>query len=144
MTKTTNVIIYEQETPEIFQTLGSVHGMMAKRGFNKLIIHLVELRASQINQCAYCVKMHTAEARADGETSERLDRLVVWRHVDDFTNEEKSALAWTEALTTFNQNTDYAILRGELKRHFSDEKISVLTTAIAMINLWNRIQISKH
>ncbi len=137
-------IIYEQVIPEIFQTLGSVHQLMAKQGFNKHLIHLIELRASQINQCAYCVKMHTAEARTDGESNDRLDRLIVWRHVSDFSAEEKSAFAWTEALTLLDEKTDYGTLRSDLREHYTEKDITVLTTAVAMINLWNRFQVSKH
>lgn len=106
--------------------------------------HLVHLRASQINGCAFCVKMHIKEARHDGETNERLDRLVVWAHVSDFTEAEKAALAWTEALTVLDGRTDYAALRARLRASFTDQQISVLTSSISMINLWNRMQISAH
>ena len=144
MSNAAQVIHYEQITPHIFQTLASVHQLMAKQGFDPMTIHLVELRASQMNKCAYCIKMHTKEARDDGERNERLDRVIVWRHVPDFSPAEKAALAWTEALTDLKEETDYEGLRSTLKEHYSDEDISVLTTAVAMINLWNRFQISKH
>lgn len=88
--------------------------------------------------------MHTKEARDDGETNERLDRLVVWDHVSDFSAKERAALAWTEALTQIERKTDYGALRAELRAHFSDAEISALTTTVAMINLWNRIQVSAH
>ena len=109
-----------------------------------LLVHLIHLRASQINGCAFCVKMHTKEARDDGETDKRLDYLVVWRHVNEFTAAEKAALAWVEALTVLDEKTDYAPLRAELKKHFSEAQISAMTTIIGMINLWNRFQVSKH
>lgn len=144
MTKSNDAVRHEKYLPRVLQTLGAVYGAMAEIGIDKRIVHLIKLRASQINQCAHCVKMHTAEARADGETSDRLDRLVVWRHVDDFTNEEKSALGWTEALTSLDPRCNYGVLRSDLRQYFSDEAISVLTTEIAMINLWNRFQISNH
>ncbi len=82
--------------------------------------------------------------RQDGESSDRLDRLVVWAHVSDFSEAEKAALAWTEALTVLDAKTDYAALRARLRAVFSDKEISVLTSTIAMVNLWNRIQISGH
>ena len=82
----------------------------------------------------------TAEARRDGESNERLDRLIVWRFVDDFTDEEKAALAWTEALTELDQSKDLSDIRSTLKRHFSDQQIGALTGLVAQINLWNRIQ----
>lgn len=135
---------YAKTVPNVMQALSRVHGEMAKVSLDGRLQHLVSLRASQINGCAYCVKLHTSDARRDGESSERLDRLIVWRHVDDFTPTEKSAFAWTEALTQLDANTDFASLRAGLQEHFSSEQIGVLTSLIAMINLWNRIQISVH
>ncbi|MDK1383996.1 hypothetical protein QN224_01075 [Sinorhizobium sp. 8-89] len=76
--------------------------------------------------------------------SERLDRIVVWDQVGDFSEREKAALAWTEALTELEPRTDFASLRARLREHFSDNEISVITSTVAMINLWNRIQISRH
>jgi AhpD family alkylhydroperoxidase len=137
-------IAYEKYTPDLLQSLGSVSAMLQEAGLEKSLLHLIDLRASQINQCAFCVKMHTREAHQDGETGARLERLIVWRHVNDFTDREKAALAWTEALTVLDSKTDYGLLRAELRTHFSEPQISVLTTAIAMINLWNRIQVSNH
>jgi len=139
-----NTINYEQYVPDIQATLENIEGLLAQKGFDGALHHLVKLRASQINGCGFCVKMHTQEARADGETNERLDRLVVWRHVSDYTAAERIALAWTEALTIVLPDTDYVSLRQELLEHFSEEMISVLTSVIAMINLWNRLQVSKH
>jgi AhpD family alkylhydroperoxidase len=135
---------YEQETPDILAAMSGVHDAMDRHGFDRTIYHLVQLRASQINRCAYCVKMHTKEARQDGETSERLDRVIVWDHVSDFSDREKAALAWTEALTVLDARTDYGALRARLRQHFTDKEIGVLTAIVAMINLWNRIQISGH
>ena len=137
-------IQHEKNVGAIYEALGGVEEQLAGRGFDVSLHHLVKLRASQINGCGFCVKMHTREAREDGETNERLDRLIVWRHVKDFSAAEQSALAWTEALTTIDEKTDYALLRAELLTHFSDEEISVLTSIIAMINLWNRFQVSQH
>ncbi len=88
--------------------------------------------------------MHTQEALDAGETQERLQRLTVWRHVDDYSPAEKAAFAWTEALTSLNVDTNYEALRSELRRHFEDAEISAITAAIAMINLWNRVQVSNH
>lgn len=140
----TSTIKYGREIPDLLQGLESVEDAIAKYEFDRPLHHLVKLRASQINQCAFCVKLHTKEARQDGETNDRLDRLIVWRHVNDFTEREKVALSWTEALTFLDNETDYVPLRSEVKKHFSDREISVLTAIITMINLWNRFQISKH
>lgn len=130
--------------PEVFPALLKVSQTIGAQGLDKKLHHLIHLRASQINGCAFCVKMHLREAREDGETQDRLDRLVVWAHVNDFSEAEKAALAWTEALTTLDHKTDYASLRGRLRQSFSDKEIGALTATIGMINLWNRIQVSAH
>ncbi|MDW5442176.1 carboxymuconolactone decarboxylase family protein [Polaromonas sp. SM01] len=144
MSTTTAPVRHDLTIPDVFQSLINVRETVDRHGFSKTIHHLVHLRASQINGCAFCVKMHTREARQDGESNDRLDRLVVWTHVSDFSEAEKAALAWTEALTVLDPKTDYAPLRARLRAVFSDKEISVLTSTIAMINLWNRIQISGH
>jgi AhpD family alkylhydroperoxidase len=130
--------------PDVFPALLKVHEAVGGHGLDKKLHHLVHLRASQINGCAFCVKMHIREAREDGESNDRLDRLVVWAHVNDFSEAEKTALAWTEALTLLDHKTDYASLRGRLRACFTDEQIGALTATIGMINLWNRIQVSAH
>lgn len=144
MTRNSNVIAYEQHVEQIYMALVAVEEKLAEAGIDPLIKHLVKLRASQINGCAFCVDMHTREARNDGETNTRLDRLIVWRHVSDFSAAEKAALAWAEALTVVKEETNYEALRAELFSHYSEQEISVLTSVIAMINLWNRLQVSKH
>ncbi len=141
---TTKPVNHYKNVPNVFASLGAVHGAINEHGLERMLHHLVQLRASQINACAYCVKMHTREARDDGETNERLDRLAVWEHVNDFTPKERAALAWTEALTDIDRKTDYGPLRADLREHFSEAGISALTATIAMINLWNRIQVSAH
>ena len=130
--------------PDVFPALLKVREAIDGHGLDKKLHHLVHLRASQINGCAFCVKMHLREAREDGETQDRLDRLVVWAHVNDFSEAEKAALAWTEALTGLDHQTDYASLRGRLRESLTDKAIGALTATIAMINPWNRIQVSAH
>lgn len=139
-----NTINYAEHGTDILGALEAVENTIADRGIEPGLHHLILLRASQINKCGYCVKMHTRDARRDGETDKRLDHLIVWRHVSDFSNQEKAALAWTEALTELREDTDYASLRAMLRSHFTDSQISTLTTFVSMINLWNRIQISNH
>ena len=141
---TDNVIHYEQHVTEIYKMFESVEYKLADSGFDPGLRHLVKLRASQINGCGFCVKMHTKEARLDGETNARLDHLIVWRHVNDYTAAEKAALAWTALLTTIEEETDYSTARAELLKHYSEEQISILTCVIVMINSWNRFQVSKH
>lgn len=141
---TENSINYQDFVPSVLQRFVAASGEIGKTELDPGLHHLLDLRASQINQCAYCVKMHTKEALDDGESQERLQRLTVWRHVDDFTPAEKAALAWTEALTSLDPKTDYALLRNRLRAHYSDAEISAITSAVAMINLWNRMQVSNH
>lgn len=141
---TTASIDYTRTIPDVYKALEQVHLRIGGHGFDRKLMHLVVLRASQINQCAFCVRMHTREAREDGETTERLDRLVVWRHSSEFDARERAALAWVEALTTLRIEAEYAPLRAQLREHFSEEQISALTAAVAMINLWNRLQVANH
>ncbi|MCL6421217.1 carboxymuconolactone decarboxylase family protein [Aestuariirhabdus haliotis] len=135
---------YSQVIPEVLQHMASVHSLMETYHFDQKLTHLVLLRSSQINACGYCVQMHIREARRDGETNERLDRLVIWNQVDDYSKREKAALAWTEALTRLERDTNYSILRTNLMEHFFDQEVGILTATIAMINLWNRIRVSGH
>lgn len=137
-------VSYEKEIGEIMGHLGQTHVMMEQAGLSRALSHLIELRVSQINQCGYCVKMHSTDARKDNETDKRLDRLAVWNAVSDFTDAEKAAFAWAEALTYLDRGTDFAPLRAALRAHYNEQQISLITTCVAMINLWNRVQISRH
>jgi AhpD family alkylhydroperoxidase len=143
-TASTAPVRFDLAVPDVIPVLLKVRETIDGHGLDKKLHHLVHLRASQINGCAFCVKMHLREAREDGETQDRLDRLVVWAHVSDFSEAEKAALAWTEALTELDHKTDYASLRSRLRESFSDKEIGALTATIGMINLWNRIQVSAH
>jgi AhpD family alkylhydroperoxidase len=140
----TRAVKYEQEIADIVQGLVGAQGVVDAQAFDRKLNHLVKLRASQINGCAHCIKMHTKEARQDGETNERLDRVIVWEHVHDFSEKEKAALAWTEALTVLDRKTDFGAIRARLRQHFTEKEIGVLTSIIGMINLWNRMQVSRH
>ena len=142
--KDTTKLPYERHTPEILQAFVSAQGTVRESGVDPTLSRLVHLRASQINGCAFCVKMHTRELREAGESNERLDHLVVWEHVDDYTPRERAALAWTDALTRLEPHADYATLRAGLLEHFSEREASALTADVAMINLWNRLKIAQH
>jgi AhpD family alkylhydroperoxidase len=144
MSDRTSAVRYEQELPDVLQAMQGVHKVIDTYGFDRTIYHLVLLRASQINGCAHCVKMHTREAREDGETNDRLDRVIVWEHVSDFDERERAALAWTEALTYLDRKTDYGALRKQLRKHFNNKEIAVLTAIVGMINMWNRLGVSRH
>ena len=137
-------IRYEVEIPDVIASMARVNGAIDRIGLDPSLHHLIQLRASQMNGCGFCVQMHTSDARDDGETDERLDQVVVWDQVDCFSAAEKAALAWTEALTTLGSRADLGQLRARLREHFSEKEIGALTATIAMINLWNRVNISRH
>lgn len=135
----------KQETiPDILMAMGAVHQVIENYQLDRKLSHLILLRASQINRCAYCIEMHTREARRDGESQQRLDTVIVFDQVDHFSRQEKRALAWTEALTYLEPCTDFSSLRKTLKEDFSETDIDVLTSLIAMINLWNRVRRAGH
>ena len=140
----TRPVDYRREIPDIVERMQSLQGLIEAHGIDKMLLHLVKLRASQINGCAHCVQMHAKEARTDGESNERLDHLVVWKHVSGYSERERAALTWTEALTGLDNDLAPAALRAALRQHFTDKEIGALTAAVAMINFWNRIAISAH
>ena len=105
------------------------------------LIHLVKTRASQINGCAYCLHMHTADALAEGEDAKRLFLLDAWRESKLYSDRERAALAWTEALTQVSETGAPDEAYEPLKAHFSDKEIADLTLLVATINSWNRIAI---
>ncbi len=135
---------HEQHIPDILQAIGQIHGVIDSHGLDRKLYHLVLLRASQINQCDYCIKMHTREALEDGENRLRLNIIKNWKQIDAFNPQEKAALAWVEALTKLDDLPKLGELRNELRQYFTDKEISLLTANIAMINLWNRFRISGH
>lgn len=137
-----NIVSLEVEAPEILSALGALHIHKIGAELDPIIHLLTLLRASQMNRCAFCIDMHIREAKEAGETDQRLDRVIVWHEVDDFSPREKAAFAWTEALTILDQRGELGGLRADLKLHFSDREIALLTAGIAMINLWNRMNIA--
>src|SRR5688572_19300808 len=105
------------------------------------LIELVKIRASQINGCANCINMHTAEARAKGETEQRLYLLSAWREAPCYTSRERAALGWTEALTRLAQGHTHESAYEALKAEFSEEEQVKLTLLINVINGWNRLSV---
>ena len=111
-------------------------------GLEPALVELVKMRTSQMNGCAFCLDMHSKDARAAGETEQRLYGLNAWRETPYYTDRERAALAWTEALTNIQQGHVPDAVFNEVKQHFSDEEIANLTLAINQINAWNRISIA--
>lgn len=115
-----------------------VHGSVLERP----LYELVKTRASQINGCAFCLDMHTKDARKAGETEQRLYALSAWRETPFYTERERVALAWTEALTLISENDVSDELYENVSKHFSEGERVALTMAIIAINGWNRLAIS--
>ncbi len=108
----------------------------------KSLLELVRTRASQINGCAYCLDMHTKDARAAGETEQRLYALSTWRETPFFTDRERAALEWTEAVTQISSNLVSDALYERVRQYFSDKELIDLTMAVIAINGWNRLAIA--
>ena len=106
------------------------------------LLELVKMRASQINGCAYCLDMHSKDARASGETEQRLYALNAWRETPFFTDRERAALAWTEAVTEVSQTHVPDSVYDEVRQRFTEEELVNLTLAVATINAWNRLAIA--
>ncbi|MTV16536.1 MULTISPECIES: carboxymuconolactone decarboxylase family protein [Bradyrhizobium] len=132
---------FYQAAPETIKALVAVENQIAASGLEQSLIELVKTRASQINGCAYCINMHTENARKHGETEQRLYLLNAWRESPLYSERERAALAWTEALTLVSEthapDADYEVVRAQ----FSDSELVNLTTLIGTINAWNRIAI---
>ena len=106
------------------------------------LLELIKMRASQINGCAYCLDMHSKDARANGETEQRLYALNAWRETPFFTDRERAALAWTEAVTLVSQDHVPDSVYEEARQRFTEEELVNLTLAVATIISWNRLSIS--
>ncbi len=128
-------------SPKAMQAMIALNDFVEGCGLEHSLLELVKMRASQINGCAYCLHMHSTDARKQGETEMRLYLLDAWRESSLYSERERAALAWTEALTKLSEtrapDEDYA----GVARHFSAEEQVNLTVAINMINSWNRIAV---
>lgn len=132
---------YVKAAPDAYKALSALSAYVDQCGLAPRLLHLIRLRASQVNGCAYCVDMHVREALHDGENQQRLHLIVSWRESPLYTDEERAVLAWTEALTLLPESQAPAEDFERLRAFFSDGDIMRLSTAIAMINAWNRIAV---
>ena len=130
---------YAKVSPGAFKTMLDFETYLAKCGLERSLIHLVKMRASQINGCAYCLDMHSKDARAEGETEQRLYALDAWRETPFYSARERAALAWTEALTLIAQTHAPDDVYQDARAQFSEQALADLTLAIVAINGWNRI-----
>jgi AhpD family alkylhydroperoxidase len=132
---------YQAVLPSGAQALVAVEKVVAASSLEPKLLELVKLRASQINGCAFCVDMHTKDARAIGEEEQRLHLVAVWREAPGFSEGERAALDWTEAITLLPSRGAPDDIYAELTRVFAPEEVVALTLAIAMINTWNRLSV---
>ena len=138
---------YFQASPEALNTLVATEKYLAhcyktKKTLSQTLIELVKIRVSQINGCAYCIDMHTKDARAAGENEQRIYALSAWRETDFFTDTEQAALAWAEANTLIHTQAISDDLYQQVTEYFNAEQLVDLTIAVTTINSWNRIALS--
>ena len=132
---------YAKAVPGVMKAMSGLESYLADCGLEPALRELVKLRASQINGCAYCVDMHSLDARALGETEQRLYALPVWQETPFFSERERAALLWTEKLTLISLDHVPDSVYEQVRQHFTDEELANLTLAIATINAWNRFGI---
>ena len=128
--------------PEIYRAMYALENQVRSSGLEPSLLHLIKTRASQINGCAYCIDMHTKDARANGETEQRLYALAAWRETPFFTDRERAALAWTEAVTLVSESRVPDSVYKDALKQFSEEELVKLTLAVVAINGWNRFAIA--
>ena len=133
---------FMQAAPDTIKALMALETQIQGSGLEQSLIELVKTRASQINGCAYCINMHTQDARKHGETEQRLYLLNAWREAPAYSERERAALAWTEAVTLIADTHAPDDVYQEVRKHFSDAETVNLTMLIATINAWNRLAIS--
>jgi AhpD family alkylhydroperoxidase len=133
---------YGKAFPEGLQALFSLGKAINESGLELALVELVKTRASQMNGCAYCIDMHTKDARAAGETEQRLYALSAWEETPFYTPRERAALAWTEAITSIQQGNATDAVYEVVRKEFTEAELVRLTFAITQINTWNRISIA--
>ncbi|MAL91317.1 MAG: carboxymuconolactone decarboxylase [Pseudomonas sp.] len=137
---------YQAAAPDVMTAMIGLETYLARQsrredGVDKPLMELIKIRVSQINQCAYCLDMHTNDARALGETEQRIYALSAWRETPFFSDRERAALAWAEANTLLPQGVSQQLFE-DVREYFSEAQLANLTLAIATINAWNRFGVS--
>ena len=135
-------IHFMQASPKALQSLLGINAVIEESGLETKLLHLMELRASQINGCGYCIDMHSKDARAAGETEQRLYGLSAWREAPYYTDRERAALEWTEAVTLVSSTGVPDSAWEAVRAQFSEKEIAFLTLAVSMINTWNRLNVA--
>lgn len=135
-------IAYAQLASGGIAAIGNLETYVRQSGLEDSLLELVRMRASQINGCGYCLDMHSKDARARGESEQRLYTLSAWRDVPFYTARERAALEWTESVTLISRSEMPDELFDRARKHFSEKELVDLTLAICAINAWNRLSIS--
>ena len=128
--------------PAAFKAVAALQAYVDQSGLDAKLRELIKIRASQVNGCAYCLIMHTRDARKIGETDDRIHLLNAWREAPVFNERERAALAWTEALTLVSETHVPDEVYEQVRKQFSEKELVDLTAAVAAINTWNRLAIA--
>jgi len=135
-------INYVKVAPGAYKAMASLEEYLHQSGLEAPLLHLIKMRASQINGCAYCIDMHSKDLRALGETEQRIYGLDAWEETPYYTDRERAALAWTEAVTLIASGHVPDQVYEKAKAQFSEKELADLTLAVAAINAWNRLAIA--
>jgi AhpD family alkylhydroperoxidase len=135
-------INYAKAAPGVYDAMDALDQDLAECGLERRLLLLVQLRASQINGCAYCLDMHWKDLQAAGETELRMYSLDAWRECPYYSDRERAALAWTEAVTLIANGHAPDGVYDDVRPHFDEKELSDLTLAVAAINAWNRLSIA--
>ncbi len=133
---------YAKSAPGVYDAMDALDQYLGSCGMEETLLHLVRLRASQINGCAYCIDMHWKDLRGLGEGEQRLYGLDAWRESPYYTDRERAALEWTDAVTRIADGHSSDAVYDKVRPHFNDKELSDLTLALAAINAWNRLSIA--
>ncbi|CDF93352.1 4-carboxymuconolactone decarboxylase domain/alkylhydroperoxidase AhpD family core domain protein [Pseudomonas sp. SHC52] len=133
---------YYSASPGAMKAMIGLEALTSRLSIEPALLHLIKIRASQLNGCAFCTDMHSVDARRLGETERRLFAVAVWRDSRFFTDRERAALAWTEAVTLLAQSQVPDDVYAQARACFSEEELVDLTMAISTINSWNRLAVS--
>jgi AhpD family alkylhydroperoxidase len=133
---------YARIAPGVYESMDALDQYLSNCGLERRLTYLVQFRASQINGCAYCLDMHSKDLRALGETEQRLYSISAWRECPYYTDRERAALAWTEAVTLVANDQVPNAIYETVRSQFSERELCDLTLAIATINAWNRLSIA--
>ena len=133
---------YVKAAPDGYKAMSGLESYVRQCGLEHPLLELVKIRASQINGCAFCLDMHTKDARAAGETEQRLYALAAWEETPFFTDRERAALAWTEAVTRVVDTHVPDDVFELVRKQFTERELADLTLAIVTINGWNRLAVA--